>query len=430
MTLEILPNLLRAIVSTVANVLLMMTLLQPKYSRRVTLIIMLGILSADMGTAIWCYISGNLTMLSKIDTLMFLALCFAVRPAFKDTFMQWLFSYLTVQNISYIVVILSYLISLCLPFPRIYSNTVIRLILFSVFIFILRHYFRPLYRQAVEHWTAYFAVALALYGTFMYYIMSTDDIIVLFTTQAIPLLLVIIIGLAAYGSIFLSLRNLQREFALKEENRQIQASREYLSLSAKSMMNQLSLMEKTARENRISAHDRRHFNNTILELIEQGQISEATGLLCNSIQAPPEKNRHYCENPVVNATVSWYTRQAENADIECDISLDVPTKLDVDSLELSMVVSNLMENAINGCLAQGVSGLKYLHLTCRISGRLLLEIENPCASGVELDSNGQPQTTESGHGTGSRSVAAFIKKYDGELLYRIKDGVFRVRLLV
>jgi hypothetical protein len=35
-----------------------------------------------------------------------------------------------------------------------------------------------------------------------------------------------------------------------------------------------------------------------------------------------------------------------------------------------------------------------------------------------------------GHGIGSKSVAAFAKKYDGELLYKIENGAFRVRLLV
>lgn len=45
--IEHLPDFLRAIVSTVANVLLMVTLLQPKYSKKVTLLTMLGILAAN-----------------------------------------------------------------------------------------------------------------------------------------------------------------------------------------------------------------------------------------------------------------------------------------------------------------------------------------------------------------------------------------------
>lgn len=162
------PDFLRAIISTTANVLLMMTLLQPKYSRKITALTMLGILLVDLGTAVYCYLGGNLTLLSKIDIILFAALCFVVRPLFKDSFMQWLFSYLTVQNISVMVVILSFIGSRHLPYPA-YANSLLRLLLFGAFLFVMVRYIRPLYRQVMAHWTAYFAVALGVYMTFNYY---------------------------------------------------------------------------------------------------------------------------------------------------------------------------------------------------------------------------------------------------------------------
>ncbi|MEM1483430.1 hypothetical protein V6615_00985 [Oscillospiraceae bacterium PP1C4] len=42
--------------------------------------------------ALACYLSGNRTLLAKLDIVLFAVLCFAVWPMFKDTFMQWLFS--------------------------------------------------------------------------------------------------------------------------------------------------------------------------------------------------------------------------------------------------------------------------------------------------------------------------------------------------
>ena len=95
-----------------------------------------------------------------------------------------------------------------------------------------------------------------------------------------------------------------------------------------------------------------------------------------------------------------------------------------------MVVSNLMENAIQVCERLPKNQSTYLRFTSRSVGRLLLEMENPCAEGVVLDENGYPLATEAGHGIGSKSVIAFAKKYDGELLYKIENSVFRVRLLI
>ena len=426
---QLLPNLLRAVISTTANVLLMMTLLQPKYSKKVTLLAMLGILAADLGTAIYCYLSGNLTLLSKVDIILFAVLCFAVRPLFKDTFMQWLFSYLTVQNISDVVIILSFIGSRHLPYPA-YANSLLRIILFGAFLLILSRYVRPLYRQAVEHWMAYFTVALGIYITFNYYVLSSDDIVVTLTEQAVPLLLVIFIGFAAYGSILLSLKNLQREFRIKEENQKMQAEREYLQLAAGNMSRNLELMEEVSAQNSCAAHDRRHFNNVLLELLEQGKTGEATALLQSQNQAAPKISRVYCENPAINAAVCHYAGLAEQAGIPAELALDIPGDVNVDALELSMVVSNLMENAIQACGGLPQNKAPYLHFTCRSVGRLLLEMENPCTEGPVLDESGYPLACEEGHGIGSKSVIAFAKKYGGELLYKIENGVFRVRLLV
>lgn len=423
------PDFLRAAISTTANVLLMMTLLQPKYSKKVTLLTMFGILAADLGTAVYCYLSGNLTLLAKLDIVLFAVLCFAVRPMFKDTFMQWLFSYITVQNISDIVIILSFDGSRYLPYPA-YANSLLRAILFGAFLLVLVRYVRPLYRQAVEHWTAYFAVALGLYITFNYYVLSADDIVVMLTEQAIPLLLVIFIGLAAYGSIFLSLKNLQREFRVKEENQKMQAEREYLQLAAGNMSQRLELMEEVSAQNSRTAHDRRHFNNVLLELLEQGKNNEATALLHSQNQVPHKISKVYCENPAVNAAVCHYAAFAEQLGIPTEIELDIPRELTADSLELSMVVSNLMENAIHACGKLPENRTSYLRFTCRSVGRLLLEMENPCTQDTVLDESGYPIAGKEGHGVGSRSVVAFAKKYDGELLYKIETGVFRVRILV
>ncbi len=426
---ELLPEILRAVISTTANVLLMMTLLQPKYSKKVTLFTMLGILSADLGTAIYCYLSGNLTLLSKLDIVLFAVLCFAVRPLFKDTFMQWLFSYLTVQNISDIVIILSFIGSRKLPFPA-YANSLLRVILFGAFLLVLSRYVRPLYRQAVEHWTAYFAVALGIYITFNYYVLSSDDVVAMLTEQAVPLLLVIFIGLAAYGSILLSLKNIQQEYQVKEENQKMQTEREYLQLAAGNMSERLKLMEEVSVQDSLAAHDRRHFNNMLLEFLEKGENQEAVALLKKQNQTVPKLSKVYCENPVVNAAVCHYAKLAEQSGIPTMMELDIPSDLPEDSLELSMVVSNLLENAITACLKQSGSKPLYIHFICRNVGRLLLEMENPCAEDTALDENGYPVTHEKGHGLGSKSVITFAKKYDGELIYSVEEGIFRVRLLV
>ena len=210
----------------------------------------------------------------------------------------------------------------------------------------------------------------------------------------------------------------------------MQAEREYLQLAAGNMSQRLELMEEVSAQNSRAAHDRRHFNNVLLELLEQEKTGEATALLQSQNQMTQKISRVYCENPAVNAAVCHYAALAEQVGISTETQLDIPRELTVDSLEFSMVVSNLLENAIQACgrIADGTK--LYLRFTCKSVGRLLLEMENPCGPDAALDGNGYPLASQEDHGIGSKSVIAFAKKYDGELIYNIENGVFRVRLLV
>jgi len=171
-------------------------------------------------------------------------------------------------------------------------------------------------------------------------------------------------GLAAYVSIFLSIKYLQREYRVKEENQKMLAEREYLRLAAGTMSVRLKQMEEVSVQNSRAAHDRRHFNNVLLELLEQGETGESAALLQSQNQATPIISKVYCENPAVNAAVCHYAGLAEQAGIRLEITLDIPDNLNVDTLELSMVVSNLMENAIQACERLPKNQTPYLRFTC------------------------------------------------------------------
>lgn len=415
-------DFLRALVSTTGNVLLMFSLLQPRYGKRVTGLALLGVLCADLGTAICCYLSGNLTMLAKIDTVLFAVLCFAVKPLFKDSLMQWLFSYITIQNISDIVIILSFIFSRKLPYPA-YVNVAIRLVLFLFFYWLLRFKVRPLYRQMVEHWNVFFYVALAVWATFTYYVVSSDDIVNTLTEQAIPLLLIITITLTAYTSVFRCLQSLRKEYRLKQD-------KALLELSGEAMKQRLFVMDESVRQMSVVQHDQRHLNAALLELIQNGETDKAAALIEQQTAALPQKPARYCDNIAVNAAVGYYAAMAAQRGIRCDLRLDIPEDSPCSELALSMVVSNLLENAIHACEKLDPDRERYLRASAVYTGQLILEVENPYSGEVLLNKNGSPVAKEEGHGRGSESVRTFVEEAGGEIFYAIKNGIFKVRLLV
>lgn len=423
------PDLLRAVITDIMLVLLLSTMATPKYKSKflyifVTAIILVVNVSADW----YFYLTENYTDVFYVDLAMLIVIGIALKPLFMDKIMQWCFSYITMVNIYIAVVFLSYIFRSIFPSTR-YGIVYLRLILFSVIVAVFHMWISKLYRNVLDYWHIYMLPIVSLLACFLVYFFG-GDIEEMLVNNYVPLMFLIFLGLSVYVSIIHSLKTITKQYAMREENQKMQAEREYLQLAAVNMSSRLELMEKVSAQNTRVAHDRRHFNNVLLELLEQGETGEAAALLQSQNQATPKISRVYCENPVLNAAVSYYAGLAEHAGILAEIMLDIPAELNVDALEFSMVVSNLMENAIQACERLVDGRNPYLRFTCRSVGRLLLELENPCTEDTTLDEKGFPVAHEDGHGVGSKSVAAFAKKYDGELIYKIENGVFRVRLLV
>lgn len=221
-----------------------------------------------------------------------------------------------------------------------------------------------------------------------------------------------------------------RRAAAREETLRLQNEQQLLKQSSHAMTERLRLMGEAVQQQRIVAHDRRHFNITLLELLEQGQTENASIFLKRQLETTPKMSKSYCQNQTVNASVCYYAQLAEEKGITVDSSLYIPNELDTDSLELAMAISNLLENAIHGCEDTPAGVAKTITIICRHVGRLALEIKNPCTQDITLDDNDYPTCRQEGHGIGTKSVLAFVKKYDGELFYRVENGVFSVRLLV
>lgn len=420
--IELLPDFLRAIVSTTMNVLLMLSLLQPKYSKKVTLLTMLGILAVDLGTAVYCYLSGNLTLLAKIDMVLFAVLCFIVKPLFKDTFMQWLFSYITIQNVSDMVIVLSFIGSRHLPYPA-YANVAIRLVLFLLFYWLLRFHVRPLYRQMVEHWSVFFYVALAVWGTYTYFVATSDDIVATLTTQTIPLLLITTIAVSAYISVCHSLATLSREHILREEKLRSDSRQELLQTELAAQESFVDL----ARQNR---HDLRHHNALLADYLERGDVEGAKEYLFQHDAYIKEATwKQYCKNPVANAVLRLYARRAENNGISFTAEADVPEVLPLTAPETGELFSNLLENACEAC--EKVGGGSSVTLTAQADNDILrLELRNNVAIQTVFDEAGLPLTTKSGGGTGARSAAAVVQRYGGMLRFSQEDDVFVTQMIL
>ena len=428
---DLISNILRGSVTSIMNVLLLFTLTKTnlKISRSSTIIIATSVFVINIASTLWFYVYGDLTALSRFNIVMFVVVGLLFKPLTKVSFMQWSFNFITTINIMMMIIILSFHLGRLFPEPQ-YANTILRLGLYLLVIFLFQKFLLPLYRSVVNNWPIFSVLVVCIFLNLSYYFYFTDDIMNTLIAFKWPLYLLVTLTLAAYGTVFYSLKKFTAMYALETENLKIQNDTGLLYQAASTMTKKLQLMDEVAHQHSLASHDRRHFNSMILELLEQGEIGEAATCLRKQNEIRFPASRIYCENKAINAATSYYADMAEQRGIHIKINLTIPMNLTVDSMELALVVSNLLENAIQGVALLPEGQEKYIHFTCLQVGRLLLEISNPCAETVTLDKDGFPFTTHSEHGIGTRSIIAFAKTHDAELLYHVENNLFRVRLLV
>jgi hypothetical protein len=429
MMLDLVSNIFRGSVTAVMNVILLLTLAQPKFGRRSITIAAIVVFVVNLASSIWFYHLGDLTALSRFDVVLFIVFGLALKPLTKVSFMQWCFDFLTTINILMIIIVLSFHLGNLLPAPN-YANTILRFGFYLLVILVFRRFLRPLYQPIINNWQVFLGLVVCVFINFAYYFYFTDDIKSTLSNSMWPLLLLVALSLSAYGTVFFSLKKIIALYNLETENLKMQNDSVLLSQAASTMAERLQLMEKVVYQNSLASHDRRHFNCIVLELLERGDVEEAMTCLRkqNAIKIPQTKI--YCENKAINAVASYYIDFAGSLGIKTKVNLTIPSNVNVDSLELALVVSNLFENAINGVALLPEGQKRYINVTCLQVGRLLLEISNPCLESVTLDAKGYPFSEQEGHGIGTKSVIAFATTYDAELLYHVENGLFRVRLLV
>ncbi|MDD4688761.1 MAG: GHKL domain-containing protein [Eubacteriales bacterium] len=413
-------DILRSIVTNIMLVVLLFTLARPKCQMRTLYYALVAIVTTDFFLNIYFYLNNDYTTLGKLDIFFFIVVGISVKPLFSDRFMQWLFNCITAMNVYAVTVVLSYYLCGYFWYPQ-YANTILRFLMFAAVILLYRKYLRPLYRQAAELWSVYLFQSICMFTNLGWYFIGNNNVQQTLNENYIPILLLAALVVFVYVAIFISLKKSLRAATLREENLKMQSDSELIR-------QRLLLMDEAVRQMSIVQHDRRHFNNTLLALFQEGEYDKAKELILRQSEALPKKPQSYCRNVSVNAAVSYYAELARQQGIRCDLRLDIPENLKVDELSLVMAISNLLENAI-AAVSVLTAEKRELRFTAVNTGQLILEMTNPYIGEIRLDEKGIPISSKEGHGRGTQSISAFIAGCGGELVYDVSGGIFKVRLM-
>ena len=179
-------------------------------------------------------------------------------------------------------------------------------------------------------------------------------------------------------------------------------------------------------EIRKQRHDIRHHLRTINEMIKSGMESEASDYIQNIADSmPANTSTNYCDNTIVNSTISYYLSHAKEKGIKTKAKIVVPnSNPNISDVDLCIIFGNLLENAIDAC--KHLENIpKVISINAQVNGAMLfIYMDNTYDNEIKIIDNVYQSTKHEGAGTGLTSIESTAQAHEGSASFSTKDNHF------
>lgn len=216
----------------------------------------------------------------------------------------------------------------------------------------------------------------------------------------------------------------ERMSTLTEESLRQQAELQRASLEKTHYGEIQTLYQNT----RVWRHDYRNHLQVIKGLTDTkkyGELSNYLGGIEASLNEMDFKIRS--GNDLLDAIINSKAGRAETLGITFDVKIAIPNDLSIDSVDLTSLIGNLLNNAIEACERIEEQGApKYIHLNMQqVNDQLVISVKNSMNGQLNY-SSGRLVTSKDkrNHGIGLTQISSITKKYNGYQNFNAEGNTF------
>lgn len=189
---------------------------------------------------------------------------------------------------------------------------------------------------------------------------------------------------------------------------------------------------------RSQRHELNNYLTTLYGLIYLGNYDEAKEYIRRiNDRLSFMNNIVETNNPVISAIMSVQKNKAfqEGIDMEIDID-DMPEELPFDTVDLSIIIGNLLNNAMEACISLGKDKPRKIQFYMGIEEEeLKIDIKNSKCNQIRLDSKElltrfTTKEDKENHGFGLRNVNLIVEQYKGKLHLEDLGDEFRAYVIL
>ena len=273
-------------------------------------------------------------------------------------------------------------------------------------------------------WSYLWLIPATFYLIWNHHIYGNTESAVDLALQPMHILYLFLINLGALFINHMIIRMVteqDRNISLKEQNHQLVLQ----NLQYENLKERID-------EARRAKHDLRHHITVMDNYLCNGEYEKLREYLNKYRKSLPDDSKiTFCDHHATNALLLYFAQQAKNHKIDYDVAVGLPENINFPENTLTVVLGNLIENALEGCLCVK-DRLPYIRIRGKISGgAIFFMIENTYADQILTDQNGHFLSTKNKkRGLGISSVRNIIKECNGILDIETDGGLFRISLIM
>ena len=137
-------------------------------------------------------------------------------------------------------------------------------------------------------------------------------------------------------------------------------------------------------------------------------------------------------NLAVDALINYKNMTAREKGITIHLESQIPAELPYESTDLSIILGNLLDNAIEATEKLEVEKDIFVSLMYR-KEKLLIKVRNPYTGDLKKDRAGDyisEKKDRENHGIGLKSVRKVVEKYEGVMEIHTEDQIFEICVII
>ena len=177
-------------------------------------------------------------------------------------------------------------------------------------------------------------------------------------------------------------------------------------------------------------HDFHHHLQAIRGQLEAGEIDRAIAYIDRLDETLKSMDTLLkTGNVTVDAILSTKIANAKAEGISVTVDANIPDSLTLTDLEISIIIGNLLDNAIEAC--RNADGEKFIRLSLHMKGKMLYFYMLNSAGAKKQKLGSLFKTSKGGaHGFGLHRAETVLNEHGGWVKYNSEDGAFTSEFLV